>query len=353
MSFSRAGAPGWEFSYPGAVAIAGSRVWVANANDSVTEVSAATGALIRVISASRYRFDAPSGIAITGDTVWVASSGWNSNGGEPIGSVTEISARTGALIRVISASRYRLFEPVGIVATGHAVWVANGGDGTGNDGYPVTEISARTGALIRVISASRYRLFEPVGIAATRNTVWVANASSVTEISARTGALIRVISAGRYKLGGLAGIAATGNTVWAANNPDGGGGQTVTEINATTGALIRVGSTSSLPGIAFAITADRYGAWVLTNSTGGKGGGQASGALTEFSASTGALIRTLSQPILATSNGGGAAAAHGGYIWVTGSNFHDGAGWLAEFSARTGALIRQIIAGGPAPANGA
>jgi DNA-binding beta-propeller fold protein YncE len=343
-------APGSEFSYPSAVAVDRNQVWVANANDSVTEIDAATGALVRVISARRYQFNAPAGIAAAGNRVWVISSGFNGDG-NPRGSVTEIDAATGALVRVISARRYELNAPAGIAATANTVWVANGGIGGGTGGgYSVTEINAATGALVRVIAARRYRLFEPAGIVATGGRVWVASQACVTEIDAATGALVRVISARRYRLAGLAGIAAAGDAVWVASNPDGAGDHTVTEIDAATGALIRARSTAALPEFAFAMTADRYGAWVVANSTGAKGGGWPGGMVALFDARTGALVRTLTQPIVADSNGGGGIAADGGHIWVTGSDFYDGAGWLAEFSARSGALIRQIIAGDHAPA---
>ncbi len=350
VTFSSIDAPGWEFSYPDAVAVAGNRAWVGNFTGSVTEVNATTGALIRVISASRYDLYEPAAITTRENTVWIANSFFNSNGTNTT-SVTEINASTGALIRVITAGRYQLYGPTGIATTGNTVWVANSGfNSSGNQIASVTEINATTGALIRVITARRYQLNEPAGIAATGNTVWVANGGSVTEINAATGALIRVITARRYQLNGLVGIAATGKTLWVATNPDGGNNQTVTEINAATGALIRVGSSSSLRDMAFAMTADRYGAWVVTNDTGGKGGGVPGGVVAQFSATTGALVRALSQPVLANSNGGGAITADGGYIWVTGTNFYDGAGWLAKFNAATGALVLQIIAGDAEPA---
>jgi DNA-binding beta-propeller fold protein YncE len=296
-TFGSIDGPGWEFSYPDAVDVAGNRVWVGNFSGSVTEVNAATGALIRVISGGRYDLYEPSAITTRGNTVWIANSYFN-------------------------------------------------GDGTNTTS--VTEINATTGALIRVITARRYQLDWPTGIATTGDRVWVANGASVTEVNATTGALIRVITARRYQLNGLVGIAATGKTVWVANS--GGNDQTVTEISATTGALIRAGSSSSLPYMAFAMTADRYGAWVVTNDTGGKGGGVPEGVVAEFSATTGKLARALSQPVLANSNGGGAISADGGYIWVTGTNFYDGAGWLAKFNAATGALVLQVIAGDPGPA---
>jgi len=61
------------------------------------------------------------------------------------------------------------------------VWVANG------SGYSVTELSATTGGLVKVISGSRYHFNGPAAIAADRTGVWVANAAgqSVTEFPAR------------------------------------------------------------------------------------------------------------------------------------------------------------------------
>ena len=58
---------------------------MANANgDSVTELSASTGALVKVIRGSSYGFDYPSGITSDGTHVWVANYWGNS--------VTEFSA---------------------------------------------------------------------------------------------------------------------------------------------------------------------------------------------------------------------------------------------------------------------
>ena len=371
----RAGVSGtipWrELTFPSAIAAAGSRIWVAsnrygggsdindggqfeNGVNSITEINATTGALIRSITAPRYQLTWPSAIAATPNAIWVANNGSASGGNAP-NAVTEINATTSALIRVISASRYRLTYPAGITTTGNTVWVDNGGS--------VTEINASTGALIRVISAGRYQLTGsaadtgPAGITATGNTVWVDNngnpnivgaTNTVTEINATTGALIRVISASRYQLTGIygpAGITATGNTVWVAGN-DGGGTNSVTEINAATGALIRVASSSTLDQSGYAVAADSLGAWLVTNEVGGKSAFPGAD-VTEFSAATGALVRSLSQPLLDNCNGILALAADGGFVWVTGSDSNDGAGWVAEFNAATGALIRKIVAAVP------
>jgi hypothetical protein len=89
------------------------------------------------------------------------------------------------------------------------------------------------------------------------------------------------------------------------------------------------------------MTADRFGAWLLVNNVAGKAGGEPDGEVAEFSATTGALIRTLSPPIIKDTPGNGAGiAADEDHVWVTGPNY------LAEFNAATGALIREIIASG-------
>jgi hypothetical protein len=62
-------------------------------------------------------------------------------------SVTELDASTGALVRVISASIYRLAGPDAMAVSGcHDLFAANGG------GNWVIELDTSTGALVRVIS---------------------------------------------------------------------------------------------------------------------------------------------------------------------------------------------------------
>ena len=285
-------------------------------------------------------FNSPDAVAVQGARVWVANGGGNS--------VTEINANTGALIRIISASRYQLNEPQAIAATGATVWVLGSNDVSNT---AVTEIDAATGALVRVLEGSRYQFTGTGAIAASGNAVWVANQDSVTEIDAATGALVRVLQGSRYQFNELQEIAISGNTVWTAASPPSNNGLmtaavstaafTTTEINAVTGALIRTGS-ATLPQYAFGMAADRFGAWLLTNDIAGKAGGQPDGEVAEFGAATGAPIRILSPPIVKNMPGNGAGiAVDDDHIWVTGTDY------LAEFSAATGALIREITSSGP------
>ena len=88
--------------------MAGNHVWITSSNpdvadDYVTELNAKTGKLVRVISAARYGFDSPDGVASTSKRVWVT----NTRGF----SVTELNAKTGALVRVISGKRMSTQRP--------------------------------------------------------------------------------------------------------------------------------------------------------------------------------------------------------------------------------------------------
>ncbi len=92
--------------------------------NSVTELSAATGALVKVISGPSYRFAflnkrllSAAAVASDGSHVWVTNFAGNA--------VTELSASTGALVRVISGSGYAFDAPMGIISDGSHVWVAN------------------------------------------------------------------------------------------------------------------------------------------------------------------------------------------------------------------------------------
>ena len=69
----------------------------------------------------------------------------------------------------------------------------------------------------------------------------------------------------------------------------------MTEIDAATGGLVRV--IASVPNVPFAITADPAGVWLMTN-LGAKAvdGSRPDGAVDEFSAATGRLIRRMAAP---------------------------------------------------------
>ena len=101
------------FDGPTAVVANKSDAWIANIEgDSVTEVSASDGSLVQNIKGSSYKFDAPVAMAIYGSDVWVANQGTEWFGGTQPGSVTEFSASTGQLIRVVKGAGFEL-HPAG------------------------------------------------------------------------------------------------------------------------------------------------------------------------------------------------------------------------------------------------
>ena len=73
--------------------------------NSVTELSAATGALVKVIRGPGYGFDGPSAITSDGTDIWVANLLGNP--------VTELSAVTGERVRIIANVGLRLRRPLG------------------------------------------------------------------------------------------------------------------------------------------------------------------------------------------------------------------------------------------------
>jgi DNA-binding beta-propeller fold protein YncE len=65
---------GRDFDGPVAISSDGTHVWVANfSGNSVTELDAATGTVVRVIKGPKYGVRCPAGILSDGTHVWVAN----------------------------------------------------------------------------------------------------------------------------------------------------------------------------------------------------------------------------------------------------------------------------------------
>ena len=130
---------GWGFNRPAAVSSDGTHLWVADTSgDSVIELNAKTGALVKVITGSNNEFAEPRAASADGSHVWVLMSSW----------VTELNAATGAVVKVITASSYGFNQTGDISSDGTHVWVTN------QAGNSVTELNAATGALVKVIKGS-------------------------------------------------------------------------------------------------------------------------------------------------------------------------------------------------------
>jgi hypothetical protein len=164
-------AASYGFDGPDAIAVDGPYLWVANGGGSVTELNADNGSLVRVLSARSYGFNYPDAIAVDGTHVWVAN--YNDN------SVTELNTVDGSLVQVLSSASYDLVNPDVIAIYGTHLWVAY------HYGDSVVELNAADGSLVRTMSATSYGFDGPDAFAIVGNHLWVANegGNSVTELS--------------------------------------------------------------------------------------------------------------------------------------------------------------------------
>jgi outer membrane protein assembly factor BamB len=132
----------YNFGAPSAEVVAGSHLFVANGGyNSIDELDTATGALVRIIAGSSYQFNGIDAMAVGGDDLFVVNGVGDDATGDG-GSVTEIDAATGAFVRVISDPSISI--PDAVAVDGGDVFVANPGDGL--TASSVTEIDASTGS---------------------------------------------------------------------------------------------------------------------------------------------------------------------------------------------------------------
>lgn len=228
-----------------AIAVDGTHLWAID-GDSVVELNAANGSVIRTLLASKYQFYQPTGIAADGTHVWITTGS----------SLTEVNASKGTVIRILSGGKYALIQPDGIADDGTHLWVTSpAGDwedpAISPDGLPlnhgsgsVTELSASDGAVIRTLSGSKYQFNMPAGITADGTHVWVSNLDYgrwVIELKASDGSVIRTLPSiaapGTNQIVEPVphGIATDGIHVWIADY----GNNFLTEVNAGNGTLIR------------------------------------------------------------------------------------------------------------------
>ena len=137
---------------PGGVAVAGGHVWVSDETTSaVTEISPATGRLLRTIDDASYGFGHPTVVTQHAGHVYVAT---------PLGTspmVTRFSASTGALSWYMCNNNgpYYFSRLSAFAASGDDLWVASR-SGANNPRSAartgsLTEMRASTGALVRTI----------------------------------------------------------------------------------------------------------------------------------------------------------------------------------------------------------
>jgi hypothetical protein len=345
------------FKNPGAIALDHQgHLWVANSDYfGITEIQASTGKVIRVINAKADGFIDPSGIAVAGNDVWIVNGGVTyRNGTSHVGTVTELNATTGALVRTVSLKNHGITGLSAVSADAHDVWVVADG------GARVAELSVTTGKVVR-IRRGRQRIDMSSGIAVRANRVWIASpeiSNGVIERNALSGLKVRTISptvleaqpGGGPKVTTFLGpqyVAVDSHSVWTANQGSvkvkliGG---SVTQINATTGQIVRTVDTTAdrFWGNIRCIVSDGTHVWIV-NGADEYRGRMHGDSVTELNASNGSLVRVIllhhgiySDPYGLVSNGTD--------LWVTdvGGGKDGYSSVVLELSAATGAVVRTI-----------
>ena len=319
-----------HFAEPVAIAVDHSHVWVANVfGNSVTELNAKTGSIIRVIDAREDDFVTPIAIAVTPLHVWVVNDGVKGNS-RGTGSITELNSKSGALIRVITVSAARFDNPAAIAISGSRVWVTS--LQTSSNGGLVTDLDESDGSITRVIDGLADSFDGPVAIAARGNDVWIVSSGvknyygngrgvgSVTELNATTGRVIRIITAQTAPFNEPTSIAISGSHVWVANLDY----SSIVELNASSGAVVRLIRANSLnQPLSMAVDHDHL--WVA-NFFGN--------SVTELKKYKGAVVRVIG----AGFNDPGGIAIAGSHVWVTNGPINA----VTELRESDGSLVRTI-----------
>lgn len=240
-----------------AVSVDAQHVWVvADGGSRIAELSSATGKVLR-IRRGRQRTDVSSGIATYGVHVWIPSP-------EISEGVVERSAVTGRWLRTITPMHSEVppgggnkvpsyLGPEFVTADAHYVWTGNEGSLTYKLlGGSVTQINAETGKIVRTLGTAPDRFFGTIhSIVSDGTHVWVVNGSvyyrgsrrgdSITELSATNGALVRVVHLHDGIYSDPFDLVTNGVDVWVSDN---GGGHlgigSVIELNSSTGAVMRI-----------------------------------------------------------------------------------------------------------------
>ncbi len=319
-----------HFAEPIAIAEQGSHVWVANVfGNSVTELNAKSGSIIRVIDARADDFATPIALAVTDQHVWVVNEGVSGNS-RGTGSITELNAHNGALIRVITVNAARFDNPAAIAISGSRVWVTS--LQTSTQGGSVTDLDEADGSITQVVDAPGDAFDGPVAIAASGNDVWIVSSGvknyygngrgvgSLTELNATTGRVIRVITAQAAPFDEPMSIAVSGTHVWVANLVF----SSIVELNAANGSVVRLIRANSL-NQPLSMAVDRDHLWVA-NFFGN--------SVTEFKKSTGAVVRVIGAGV----DEPGGIAIGGSHVFVT-----DGpSNAVTELRESDGSLVRTI-----------
>ncbi|MHB1509631.1 MAG: NHL repeat-containing protein [Acidimicrobiales bacterium] len=214
----------YGFNAPDAVAAIGNDLFVANrAGNSITEVNAVNGALVRIFSGARYKLNQPTALQSVGEHLYVA----NGRAG-----VTEISLAQKISVRTFAGRAYRFSDPVALTTGGiSTLYVLSAGGA-------VTKISVTTGRSLGTASGRAFGFDHPTAIASVGDHLFVSNSASntVTEIYAPTMKWEATLAGQGYQFATPSGIASHGADLWVTNTT----GRSVTEIAAATGDVVQV-----------------------------------------------------------------------------------------------------------------
>jgi serine/threonine protein kinase len=296
-------------------------------------------------SVKRYAFGSPDDIINDGAHIWVADDPATGTG-----SVTEIDARTGARIRVLSGPH--ITDPSALASDGAHIWVANGG-------HSIDEFNASDGTWVRtLLPLSAYPApADPDGLLPTGGRLWMAQPTLTAQVqtvsgvyrdtaawvvNVSDGSIVASLGLGAHGLGGVNSMAAADSQVWIAT---GGGGivsapgasadfSGLIEYNASSGSFVRaipVGAFQDMLDVSgMAIYGDHI--WIMDADA---------GSMVEVSAASGAVERSVS---LATSRSGAGNNSSTMHSIVT-YGPHMLVAWgdsVTELDAATGAVVRTF-----------
>jgi hypothetical protein len=212
-------------SDPIALADSAGDLFVLNGTGSVTEIAAATGALLGTASGPAFGFDQPTGLAVGDGDIFVANSAADT--------VTVVSTATMGFVRSLSGSTFAFSTPTGVAFDGANIWVTNQSDES------VTEFSAATLVEEDVLVSGNLPMVGPI----TYGDGYVFTVSPpgaspmVSQITPSPAAVNWMMcnTNGPYLFNDPQALVVTGTDLWVVNE----GGNSLTEMDAGSGDLIR------------------------------------------------------------------------------------------------------------------
>ncbi|MHB1929354.1 MAG: NHL repeat-containing protein [Acidimicrobiales bacterium] len=211
-------------------------LYVLGSSGIVTRIALATGSVTGRASGHPFAFRRPTAIAYAAGHLFVTDSGGNS--------VTEITASTMKLVKVLSAG-YGFSQPTGLAVLGGNVWVTNAA------GQSLDVISAASGALVQAVPDVNGYLPSPGPVAAGDGNVYVASPPGGSPMITRVvptkpaqAPWMMCNTNGPYTFSNPQALVVDGTHLWVVNEgstaPGVPAGNSVTEMDAGSGALVTV-----------------------------------------------------------------------------------------------------------------